>query len=132
MYIKNTKMGRGSIMYNILEQKEALETLTEFNQRLLKNMNIIIKELSGERMDDTDEFLKAIIDAMNWEIGVMNGTMSLLNNEKIRINKETFNEKAIKLATAVQNKKDNEIADAIKLLIPEFENLGNAAQEVIA
>lgn len=125
-------MGRGSIMYNILEQKEALETLTEFNQRLLKNMNIIIKELSGERMDDTDEFLKAIIDAMNWEIGVMNGTMSLLNNEKIRINKETFNEKAIKLATAVQNKKDNEIADAIKLLIPEFENLGNAAQEVIA
>lgn len=125
-------MGRGSIMYNILEQKEALETLTEFNQRLLKNMNIIIKELSGERMDDTDEFLKAIIDAMNWEIGVMNGTMSLLNNEKIRINKETFNEKAIKLATAVQNKKDNEIADAIKLLIPEFENLGNAAQEVTA
>ncbi len=45
-------------------------------------MNIIIKELSGERVDDTDEFLKAIIDAMNWEIGVMNGTMSLLNNEK--------------------------------------------------
>lgn len=119
-------------MNNIAEQKEALETLIEFNQRLLKNMNIIIKELSGERMDDTDEFLKAIIDAMNWEIGVMNGTMSLLNNEKIRINKETFNEKAIKLATAVQNKKDNEIADAIKLLIPEFENLGNAAQEVIA
>ena len=119
-------------MNNIAEQKEALETLTEFNQRLLKNMNIIIKELSGERMDDTDEFLKAIIDAMNWEIGVMNGTMSLLNNEKIRINKETFNEKAIKLATAVQNKKDNEIAAAIKLLIPEFENLGNAAQEVIA
>ena len=104
-------------MNNIAEQKEALETLTEFNQRLLKNMNIIIKELSGERMDDTEEFLKAIIDAMNWEIGVMNGTMSLLNNEKIRINKETFNEKAIKLATAVQNKKDNEIADAIKLLI---------------
>ena len=28
-----------------------------------------------------------------------------------------LNEKAIKLATAVQNKKDNEIADAIKLLI---------------
>ena len=125
-------MGRGNIMNNIVEQKEALEILIEFNQRLLKNMNIIIKELSGERMDDTDEFLKAIIDAMNWEIAVMNGTMSLLNNEKMRINKETFNEKAIKLATAVQNKKDNEIADAIKLLIPEFENLGNAAQEVIA
>mgnify|MGYP001167261745 len=31
-------------MENRAEQKEALETLVEFNQRLVKNMNIIIKE----------------------------------------------------------------------------------------
>ena len=34
------------------EQKEALETLVEFNERLLKNMKIIVKELSGARLDD--------------------------------------------------------------------------------
>ena len=39
------------------EQKEALETLVEFNERLLKNMKIIVKELSGARLDDTDIFL---------------------------------------------------------------------------
>ena len=27
------------------EQKEALETLVEFNEKLVKNMNIIVKEL---------------------------------------------------------------------------------------
>ena len=32
---------------NRLEQKEALQTLVEFNERLVKNMNIIVKELSG-------------------------------------------------------------------------------------
>ena len=67
------------------EQIEALKTLYEFNQRLLKNMRIVIKELSGERLDDTDNFVKGIIDAMNWEIEVMNGTMSVLNENEVRI-----------------------------------------------
>ena len=68
------------------EQKEALETLVEFNEKLVKNMNIIVKELSGQRLDDTDKFLKGIIDAVNWEVQVLNGTMSLLNEDKERIN----------------------------------------------
>ena len=115
----------------IVEQKEALETLIEFNERLVKNMNIIIKELSGTRMDDTDGFLKGIIDAMNWEIGVMNGTLSLLNSGEERIHKDEFNEKVIAFGNAVENKNDSEMAVAIQNLIPEFQNLGEAAKAVI-
>lgn len=49
---------------NRAEQIEALQVLEEFNGRLVKmNMEIIVKELSGERLDDTDQFLKGIIDA---------------------------------------------------------------------
>lgn len=117
---------------NRSEQKEALETLVEFNQRLVKNMNIIVKELSGKRLDDTDKFLKGIVDAMNWEISVMNGTMSLLNEGKQRVDKEEFNNKILNLGAAINDKDDSKMADAITKLIPEFENLGNAAQEVIA
>lgn len=117
---------------NRSEQKEALETLVEFNQRLVKNMNIIVKELSGKRLDDTDKFLKGIVDAMNWEINVMNGTMSLLNEGKQRVDKEEFNHKILNLGAAIKDKDDTKMADAITQLIPEFENLGNAAQEVIA
>lgn len=43
---------------NRAEQIEALQVLEEFNGRLVKNMEIIVKELSGERLDDTDQFLK--------------------------------------------------------------------------
>ena len=42
------------------EQKEALQTLMEFNEKLVKNMNIIIKELTGNRLDDTDNFLREL------------------------------------------------------------------------
>ena len=116
-------------MENRKEQKEALETLVEFNERLVKNMHIIVKELSGNRLEDTDKFLKAIVDAMNWEIAVMNGTMTL---GKQRVDKDTFNKKVLEFGTAINSKNDVAMADAITQLIPEFENLGNAAKEVIA
>lgn len=117
---------------NRAEQKEALEVLAEFNERLLKNMNIIVKELSGERLDDTDKFLKSIIDATNWEIQVMNGTMDMLNDGKERIDKEAFNEKVLAFGSAINEKNDAMMAEAIRNLIPEFEKLGSAAKEVIA
>ena len=60
---------------NRKEQIEALEVLLEFNERLIRNMNIIVKELSGKRLDDTDKFLKSIVNALNWEIQVVNGTI---------------------------------------------------------
>ncbi len=117
---------------NRAEQKEALETLVEFNQRLTKNMEILVKELSGARLEDTDKFLNGIIDAINWEVQVMNGTMSLLNEEKERIKKDEFNQKIVNLGEAIRENADAKIAAAIQELIPEFENLGVAAQEVIS
>mgnify|MGYP001631329835 FL=1 len=117
---------------NRLEQKEALQTLVEFNERLVKNMNIIVKELSGQRLDDTDKFLKGILDAVNWEVQVMNGTMELLNEGKERINKEEFNNKILELSKALKAKDDAKQAEAIRDLIPAFESLVEAAKEVIA
>lgn len=115
---------------NRKEQLEALEILKEFNVRLLKNMNIIIKELSGERLDDTDVFLKGIIDGINWEVQVVNGTLSLLNEGKERIHKEVFNRKILALTDAASAKDDKKIAEAIKELIVEFKALGKAVEEV--
>ena len=113
---------------NRKEQIEALQVLTEFNGRLVKNMNILVKELSGERLDDTDNFEKAIIDAINWEIEVLNGTMELLNEG---INKESFNKAVVTLGEAVASKDDAKMAEQFKNIIPVFEDLGKAAEEVI-
>ncbi len=116
---------------NRKEQIEALQVLTEFNGRLVKNMSILVKELSGERLDDTDNFEKAIIDAINWEIEVLNGTMELLNEGKERINKESFNKAVVTLGEAVASKDDAKMAEQFKNIIPVFEDLGKAAEEVI-
>lgn len=113
------------------EQIEALEVLAEFNQRLLKNMRIVVKELSGARLEDTDMLIKSIIDAMNWEIQVVNGTMEVLNEGEQRVDKEDFNKKVLAVGAAVAAKEDAELAKAFEEVIPSFEKLGEAASVVI-
>ena len=88
---------------NRTEQTEALETLLKFNGRLINNMQIIVKELSGNRLEDTDKFLKSILDAINWEIQVVNGTMDVLNEGEERVNKETFNDALLEYVQGTQD-----------------------------
>jgi hypothetical protein len=117
---------------NRAEQKEALEILVGFNERLVVNMDILAEELSGHRLADTDKLLKSVVDATNWEIQVINGTMELLNDGKQRIDKESFNGKVVHLSEALKERNDGKTAEAIRELIPEFKNLQTAAKEAIA
>lgn len=116
---------------NRKEQTEALETLLKFNGRLINNMQIIVKELSGNRLEDTDKFLKLILDAMNWEIQVVNGTMEVLNEGKERVSKEVFNNAVIALSDAVKANDDTMMVKAFATIIPVFEKLGESVKEVI-
>ena len=105
---------------NRKEQIEALEVLLEFNERLVKNMKIIVKELSGKRLDDTDKFLKSIVDAINWEIQVVNGTLEVINAGEERLDKE-----------AIKAKDDAAMAAEFQNVIPVFEKLGEIAAKVV-
>ena len=114
------------------EKVEALKTLMEFNPKVIHNIKIIIKELSGARMDDTDAFLKDILNAINWEIEVLNGTMDFLNEGKKRIDKESVNTCIVNLGNAIAEKEDAKIAEAFEKLLPELEQVQKSAEEVVA
>lgn len=114
------------------EKIEALETLLEFNGRLLQNMRIIVKELSGKRLDDTDKFLADILKAMNWEIQVVNATLDVINEKETKLDKNDFNEKVIALNDAYTAKDDAQMAEAFNGLIPVFENLDVAVKAVVS
>ena len=117
-------------MDNRKEQIEALETLSNFNKRILKNIPILADELSDKRLEDTDKFCKSTIDAINWEVQVMNGTMELLNEGKQRIDKAQFNKKITCLAEAIQLDSDEKLAEAFRQLQPQFGILQDAIEEV--
>lgn len=113
------------------QQIEALEVFKDYNGRLVKSMNSIIPELEGDRKDDTDKFLDEIVKGINWEIGILNGTMELINEKEERINKEEINSSILKLSKALEGKKDSEIAASLKETLPVFENFGKVAGDVL-
>lgn len=115
---------------NLKEQKEALEVLSGFNSRLVGNMEIAVQELSGNRKEDTDKLVKSITDAVNWEVQVLNSTMDLLNKDKVRIEKTAFNAAITEFSNALQQGADDALAAALKTMLPQFKNLGEAVKEI--
>ena len=96
------------------QQIEALEVLGDYNERLMKSIHSVIKELDGDRKEDTDQFLDEIIKGINWEIGILNGTMELINEKEERIKKEDMNSGILKLSKALEGKVDKEMAKALE------------------
>ena len=112
------------------QQIEALEVLGDYNERLVKSIRSIIKELEGDRKEDTDKFLDEIIKGINWEIGILNGTMTLINEKEEHIKKEEMNDSILKLSKAWEGKVDKEMAEALEHALPMFEKLGQVAKEI--
>lgn len=118
------------------QQIEALKALLEYNTRLIKSVNLILIELKEERKDDTDEFQKKILDGINWEIEILNRTLSLINEEKERMNKEKINNNIIKFGNKLKSKEDLKIAegfenDILPILIQIEEVVPNIIKEEI-
>ena len=81
--------------------------------------------------DDTDKFLKSIVDAINWEIQVVNGTLEVINAGEERLDKEAFNKAVSALAGAIKAKDDAAMAAEFQNVIPVFEKLGEIAAKVV-
>lgn len=113
------------------EQIEALEALLHFNDKLVKNMEILSDELSGVRLSDTDKLLQSVIDGMNWEIQILGATLDLINEEEIRVDKEQLNEGLAAFSKAYQHKNDLEMALVLHRLSTVFEDIGTAASKTV-
>ena len=113
------------------QQREALQTLAEYSPRLINAMKNVVKELDGNRQPDTDEYLKGIVDGMNWEIAIFNGTKDYINEDQERIDKVGANAVIIQFNEAYQEKND---AKMVELLTGDvlnfFEKLEAAAKEL--
>lgn len=112
---------------NRKEQLEALKVLSDFQDKFIGNTEILIEELTTVKKDDTDALLKSVTDSVNWEIGVLNGTLSLINEESEKLSKEDINKAVTNLADALRSQDDQKIADALdKELLPMLKKIREA------
>ena len=115
-----------------LEQKlEALEVVSEYSVKLITGIENVIKEISGEKLPDTEDYLKHVIDGINWVIGVFNGTRDLINAETEAINKEAVNESVLALNAAMEAKDDLKIVSGLESLLVFVKTMKESAEKLV-
>lgn len=85
------------------QQIEALQVAAPYCEKIIVALNNIIGELSGNRQEDTDEYMKSIINGLNWIFEVYNGTEALIVEDGAVINKEEVNGCVIELNQAADD-----------------------------
>lgn len=102
------------------QQMEALQTVNEYIGKLIPSMETVAGELSGEKQEDTDAYLQQIIDGLNWVIEIFNGTMSLINEERVMMDKDEINREVLQLSEALIAKNDARVATVLESGILPF------------
>ena len=112
------------------QQKEALKVASQYCDKLIPGIENVINELKGEKLPDTDEFLKHILDGVNWIIGVFNGTKDLINADFQVIDKENVNQSVVAFNTAVNDKNDQKIVVSLSEILVFIKNMKSAAEKI--
>lgn len=99
------------------QQIEAVAEMAEYNKKLVKAVREIIVELKGEDMPDTEDFLKQIVEGINWEIQVVNGTLDYINEDEDLLDKEQFNQAVINHNEAINAKDNEKLAESFEVNI---------------
>lgn len=114
------------------DQIEALETLADYIPKLIGGIDTVKTELRGERKPDTDEYLKMIIDGINWVLGIVNGCMSLFEEYNIAFDKEKANDYSVAFSNAYGTGNDTAIADSMDTdVIPMIRLIQKTADEAL-
>ncbi len=118
---------------NRKEQAEALEALKDYNPKVLKALKEVIPEITGERKEDTQEYLDYIFKGINWELQVINGTMELLNEKEEQVSKDSLNEIVVQINDAYTSKDDSKLAKLLEeQLLPFVEKLDGYIEKALA
>lgn len=95
-------------------QMEVLEEASKYCVNVIHSIEVVVSELSGEKKDDTREYLRMTIDAINWVLEMYNATKSYLRDEGITVGEDGVRDNISALEKAVQSQDDAACADALK------------------
>ena len=102
------------------QQTEALHVAHEYSAKIINGINNVVTELRGGRLLDTDEYLKEIVNGINWLIEVTNKTIDVINENEILIDKERVNDAITNLGAALSRKDDEQIASSLETGVLDF------------
>lgn len=114
------------------QQMEALEAVYDYNKKIIPALQTVIEELRGAEKEDTKDYLDYVLKGINWVIQVTNGTMKLINEEEVKIDKEETNQIILDLNDAIRSKNNLDIAMILERgIVPFINKLSECAKEYV-
>ena len=95
-------------------QYEALRDGSDYALRLVPAIREILPELRGEMRDDTEDFKNQIFEGINYIVEIVNGTISLINEKEVILNRDGIEEKMQQLIASVESNDNKKVADALE------------------
>ncbi|MCR5785762.1 MAG: hypothetical protein K6G40_09005 [Eubacterium sp.] len=115
------------------QQKEALLTVQDYVQRLKKAIPNACGELRGDMLDDTEEYVKTILNGVNYTIEVLRRTLDYINADEDIIDKEEVNGLITDFMDVYRVGPNEKIADAFeKDILVYLEKLDTAISKTCA
>lgn len=109
------------------QQIEALEVAVQYCDKIIPAVKNIIDEFSGNRQEDTNEYMVSILNGLNWIFEVYNGTQELINKDETIIDRDVVNLYVKKLNDANQADDDAKRAEAFKGILEFLETFKASA-----
>ncbi len=112
------------------QQAEAVSVAAEYCGKLETAIENAVTELTKERYADTDEYIKKIIDGLNWTFQIYNRTKGYLFEIGAEINEDEVNHAVVMMNEGIKNKDDAMVADAFSGGILNFVKKMKTAPEL--
>ncbi|MCR4692061.1 MAG: hypothetical protein K5739_12015 [Lachnospiraceae bacterium] len=114
-------------------QYEALADGGNYALRLVPAIREILPELRGDEKDDTEDFKNQIFDGINYIVEILNGTLALINEKEVIINRDGVEDIMQQLIKAVESKDNNEVARVLEEgILPFIEIFYQIASVMVA
>ncbi len=95
-------------------QYEALKDGADYALKLVPAIREILPELRGDMKEDTEDFKNQIFEGINYIVQTVNGTMSLINEKEVILNRDGIEEKMQQLIASVHENDNMKVAQALE------------------
>lgn len=111
------------------KQLEVLGEAKDYCMKVLHSIDTVIPELKGAKKEDTDEYLRMTVDAVNNTLEMYNATRTLVK-EHSDIDETEVNKAVGKLGAALKGSVDKDKAAALEDIKDFIRAYGEAAKNI--